>query len=333
MTGHGAQGAPVRRQIRRARVVTAGRPADHLTAASARRQERSLERGDAAVADVLIRVRRPDHPRARSRPRRRPELAPRPQRWLVAAAAGPRRPRGAGGAGRCAAGGRPRPRRRRREAYRRSWASRSMPDRRVGGRRRPGTPARPMTPSRSWSTWPVRWRGRGCIGLRAGDRVGDAIEAAGGFAPRVDLAAASQTLNLAQPLEDGAKVLVPELGIDRPGEAAPDDGRIDLNRAGQAELESLPGVGPVTARKIDRGTLRAPLRRRARPAQPRPREASRCSTSSRTSCGPARRNEAPVSRLPRARLAGRRRHRRGAALADGGPFALPLPPWLRPRWG
>ena len=87
--------------------------------------------------------------------------------------------------------------------------------------------------------------------LRAGDRVGDAIEAAGGFAPRADLAASSQALNLAQPLQDGAKVLVPELGIDRPGVAAvPDDGRIDINTAGQSQLESLPGIGPVTARKI-----------------------------------------------------------------------------------
>ena len=88
--------------------------------------------------------------------------------------------------------------------------------------------------------------------LRSGDRVGDAIEAAGGFAPRADLAASSQTLNLAQPLDDGAKVLVPELGIDRPttAAAAVDDGRIDLNRASQSELESLPGIGPVTAGKI-----------------------------------------------------------------------------------
>lgn len=90
--------------------------------------------------------------------------------------------------------------------------------------------------------------------LRPGARVGDAIEAAGGFAPRADLAASSQSLNLAQPLDDGAKVLVPELGLDRAatgasaGAAA--DGRIDLNRAGSSELESLPGIGPVTAGKI-----------------------------------------------------------------------------------
>jgi competence protein ComEA len=88
--------------------------------------------------------------------------------------------------------------------------------------------------------------------LRTGDRVGDAIEAAGGFAPRADLSASSRSLNLAQPLEDGAKVLVPELSIERPGEgsAGSDDGRIDINRAGQSELETLPGIGPVTAGKI-----------------------------------------------------------------------------------
>ena len=87
--------------------------------------------------------------------------------------------------------------------------------------------------------------------LHPGDRVGDAIEAAGGFAPRADLAASSTTLNLAQPLEDGAKVLVPELGIGPPpGDPSVDDGRIDINHASGSELETLPGIGPVTAGKI-----------------------------------------------------------------------------------
>lgn len=86
--------------------------------------------------------------------------------------------------------------------------------------------------------------------LRDGDRVGDAIEAAGGYGPRVDLVAAGQSLNLAQPLVDGTKVLVPELGVDRVHRAVADDPRIDLNEADQASLESLPGVGPVTATKI-----------------------------------------------------------------------------------
>jgi competence protein ComEA len=86
--------------------------------------------------------------------------------------------------------------------------------------------------------------------LASGARVGDAIEAAGGFAPRVDLAEVGRSLDLAEPLSDGSKVHVPELGFDRLEAAPADDGRIDLNQADQASLESLPGIGPVTATKI-----------------------------------------------------------------------------------
>jgi competence protein ComEA len=97
--------------------------------------------------------------------------------------------------------------------------------------------------------------------LPPGSRVGDAIAAAGGFAPRADLTAAGEGLNLALPLEDGAKVLVPELGIDRPGPAAAAaaDGRIDLNVADGPALESLPGIGPVTAGKIMAARSEAPF--------------------------------------------------------------------------
>jgi competence protein ComEA len=86
--------------------------------------------------------------------------------------------------------------------------------------------------------------------LSEGDRVVDAITAAGGYGARVDLAATARTLNLAQPLEDGGKVVVPELGTQDAPAAEADDERIDLNSADQAALESLPGIGPVTAGKI-----------------------------------------------------------------------------------
>jgi len=86
--------------------------------------------------------------------------------------------------------------------------------------------------------------------LPPGARVGDAVTAAGGFAARVDLAEVGRSLNLAQPLSDGTKVLVPELGFDHLEPAPADDTRIDLNRADQALLETLPGIGPVTAAKI-----------------------------------------------------------------------------------
>jgi competence protein ComEA len=98
------------------------------------------------------------------------------------------------------------------------------------------------------------------VRLRPGDRVGDAIEAAGGFGPRVDLAETGRSLNLAQPLTDGLKVLVPELGASGGPRANADDGRIDLNTADQAALESLPGIGPVTATKIMEARAEQPFR-------------------------------------------------------------------------
>jgi competence protein ComEA len=100
----------------------------------------------------------------------------------------------------------------------------------------------------------------GLVRLDPGARVGDAIEAAGGFGPRVDLAEAGRSLNLAQPLSDGFKVIVPELGATGGPATAADDGRIDLNAADQAALESLPGIGPVTAAKIMEARATQPFR-------------------------------------------------------------------------
>jgi competence protein ComEA len=95
----------------------------------------------------------------------------------------------------------------------------------------------------------------GIVHVPPGSRVGDAIRLAGGFGPRADLAATTSLLNLAAPLADGTKVLVPELGhgSTRPATGPSGSGRgglVDLNHATQAELEELPGIGPVTAGKI-----------------------------------------------------------------------------------
>jgi len=99
----------------------------------------------------------------------------------------------------------------------------------------------------------------GVFHLENGARVGDAIEAAGGFSPRVDVEAVGKALNLAAILTDGAQVHVPSRddvasptggsGGSGPGGGA-GGGLVNVNTATQAELEGLPGIGPVTAGRI-----------------------------------------------------------------------------------
>jgi competence protein ComEA len=98
----------------------------------------------------------------------------------------------------------------------------------------------------------------GVYHLRAGARIGDAITAAGGFGPRVDAARVGSELNLAAVLHDGDRVVVPSRdapsassasGAGAPGTTA-SPARVDLNHATAEALDSLPGIGPVTADKI-----------------------------------------------------------------------------------
>ncbi|MCJ7724844.1 MAG: ComEA family DNA-binding protein [Acidimicrobiia bacterium] len=86
----------------------------------------------------------------------------------------------------------------------------------------------------------------GLIEVPPGARVADAVAAAGGALPGAELSA----LNLAAPVGDGQQLLVPqESGASAAGGAVA-TGKVRVNTAGAAELELLPGVGPVLAERI-----------------------------------------------------------------------------------
>ncbi len=91
----------------------------------------------------------------------------------------------------------------------------------------------------------------GLVEVPDGSRVADAVKAAGGALPGADLTG----LNLARKVIDGEQVAVGlPATADAPtggGAAAPTTGgKVDLNSATAAQLDTLPGMGPVTVQKI-----------------------------------------------------------------------------------
>lgn len=90
----------------------------------------------------------------------------------------------------------------------------------------------------------------GLYQLHDGDRAIDAVAAAGGFTVDAD----RRQLNLARFLSDGEQIYVPtegEVVSGAPGAgAATSGGKVNLNTADSAALETLPRVGPSLAARI-----------------------------------------------------------------------------------
>ncbi len=89
----------------------------------------------------------------------------------------------------------------------------------------------------------------GVYQLPPGSRVIDAIEAAGNHLKGVDIS----DINLARLLVDGEQILVGGNRLQSSKSVARKitvDNPLDINRATLAQLDTLPGIGPVTAQRI-----------------------------------------------------------------------------------
>ncbi len=103
------------------------------------------------------------------------------------------------------------------------------------------------------------------VSLKNGSRIQDAINSAGGLTEEADLT----NINLAYILEDGEKIYIPKKGEEipedsttycgssvganasaRPSSSSSKTSKVNINKANQAELETVPGIGPSTALKI-----------------------------------------------------------------------------------
>ncbi len=86
----------------------------------------------------------------------------------------------------------------------------------------------------------------GVVTVGSQARIADVVAAAGGASRIADLSG----VNLAAPVRDGEYIVVPDIGGDGVNRPVSGSGGVDINAATAADLEVLPGVGPVLASRI-----------------------------------------------------------------------------------
>ena len=93
----------------------------------------------------------------------------------------------------------------------------------------------------------------GVYQMKVGDRVKDALDAAGGLTAEAD----SQKVNLAQRVEDQMVIVVPKVGEEaeeipagETSKEATKEGKVNINTATVEELKTLKGVGEKKAEAI-----------------------------------------------------------------------------------
>jgi len=99
----------------------------------------------------------------------------------------------------------------------------------------------------------------GVYGLPSGARVEDAIEAGGGLTGDADTEYIAKNINRAMKVTDGMKIYIPFMGetshiitplLRSPDGSSQNGGGVSVNSSSKEQLDSLAGVGPVTAQKI-----------------------------------------------------------------------------------
>jgi len=88
----------------------------------------------------------------------------------------------------------------------------------------------------------------GVYTLKTGAKLADAVAKAGGLEDYAEV----ESLNMAAPLEDGDRILVPPEKKKSRGkkESLPDGFVLNINTADEESLQAIPGIGPALAGRI-----------------------------------------------------------------------------------